>query len=102
MSTPEETAQLKAGHPPAVKAGGMRITQHKTGHVKESKDVVHSEDLTGLAGIAPVPINPVLTSGAPNKGNTDFTPQAAQVAHSPKPPAHINIKPATNIQQPRK
>ncbi|CAN8024504.1 unnamed protein product [Ixodes persulcatus] len=36
MSTVEETTELKAGHPPAVKAGGMRITQHKvcTGHEK--------------------------------------------------------------------
>ncbi|KDR16712.1 hypothetical protein L798_09106 [Zootermopsis nevadensis] len=28
MSSVEES-ELKGGHPPAVKAGGMRITQHK-------------------------------------------------------------------------
>lgn len=41
-------------------------------------------------------------SGAPVKGNSDYTPQAAQVAHNPKPPAHVATKPHNNIQQPRK
>ncbi|XP_014203642.1 death-associated protein 1 [Copidosoma floridanum] len=44
MSSFEES-NLKAGHPPAVKAGGMRITQHKNPdkerEVKATKD---SED----------------------------------------------------------
>lgn len=84
-----------------VKAGGMRITQHKVPHAKDAKEVPN-EDLTGLAGPSPVPSNPVSISGAPNRGNADFTPQAAQIAHSPKPPAHINVKPSPNIQQPRK
>ncbi|GBP54379.1 Death-associated protein 1 [Eumeta japonica] len=100
MSSNEENPQLKAGHPPAVKAGGMRITQHK-GHLsKESKEA--NEDLTGLSGPSPVPSNPVSISGAPNRGNADFTPEAAQVAHSPKPPVHVNVKPNPHIQQPRK
>ncbi|RVE45100.1 hypothetical protein evm_010209 [Chilo suppressalis] len=61
-----------------------------------------NEDLTGLSGPSPVPSNPVSISGAPNRGNADFTPEAAQVAHSPKPPANFNIKPYPHIQQPRK
>lgn len=101
MSSAEETAQLKAGHPPAVKAGGMRITQHKTPHPKDTKESTY-EDFTGLAGPSPVPSNPVSISGAPNKGNADFTPEAAQVAHSPKPPSHINVNIKPHIQQPRK
>ncbi|VVC86451.1 death-associated protein 1 [Leptidea sinapis] len=101
MSSTEDNSQLKAGHPPAVKAGGMRITQHKVPHTKDGKEVAY-EDLTGLAGPSPVPTNPVSIAGAPNRGNADFTPQAAQVAHSPKPPSIINIKPSPNIQQPRK
>ncbi|XP_063629445.1 death-associated protein 1 [Cydia splendana] len=100
MSSPDESAQLKAGHPPAVKAGGMRITQHKTPHANPKEPA--NEDLTGLSGPSPVPSNPVSISGAPNRGNADFTPVAAQVAHSPKPPAHINVAPKPNIQQPRK
>lgn len=102
MSSTEETAQLKAGHPPAVKAGGMRITQHKTPHVKDSSKEPANEDLTGLSGPSPVPSNPISIAGAPNRGNADFTPEAAQVAHSPKPPAHFNNPPKPHIQQPRK
>ncbi|XP_073962553.1 death-associated protein 1 [Choristoneura fumiferana] len=101
MSSPDESTQLKAGHPPAVKAGGMRITQHKTAHPKDPKEPAN-EDLTGLSGPSPVPSNPVSISGAPNRGNADFTPVAAQVAHSPKPPGHFNVMPKPNIQQPRK
>ncbi|XP_045455908.1 death-associated protein 1 [Melitaea cinxia] len=102
MSSPDESSQLKAGHPPAVKAGGMRITQHKVPHSKDERKEQPNEDLTGLAGPNPVPTNPVSIVGAPNRGNADFTPQAAQVAHSPKPPAQFNMKPTLNIQQPRK
>lgn len=79
----------------------MRITQHKGPHTKDTKEG-NNEDLTGLAGPSPVPTNPVSIVGAPNKGNADFPPEAAQVAHSPKPPAHHNIKPNIIIQQPRK
>ncbi|XP_026320240.1 death-associated protein 1 [Hyposmocoma kahamanoa] len=101
MSSTEETSQLKAGHPPAVKAGGMRITQHKSPHAKDAKEPAN-EDMTGLSGPSPVPTNPVSIAGAPNRGDRDFTPEAARVAHSPKPPSHINVKPAPHIQQPRK
>ncbi|CAG9124753.1 hypothetical protein JYU34_015203 [Plutella xylostella] len=99
MSSTEETSQKLAGHPPAVKAGGMRITQHKGPHTATKEG---SEDLTNLGGPSAVPTNPISIAGAPNRGNADFTPEAAKVAHSPKPPAHINMKPNVNIQQPRK
>ena len=29
MEGDKETPELKAGHPPAVKVGGMRVVQHK-------------------------------------------------------------------------
>lgn len=79
----------------------MRITQNKIPHSKDTKESAN-EDLTGLSGPSPVPSNPISIAGAPNRGNADFTPEAAKIAHSPKPPAHINIKPNPHIQQPRK
>jgi hypothetical protein len=40
--------ELKAGHPPAVKAGGMRITQHKP--PKEEKPKEKPEEVEEAAG----------------------------------------------------
>ncbi|KAH8254417.1 hypothetical protein KR032_010039 [Drosophila birchii] len=94
----DEQPNLVAGHPPALKAGGMRIVQHKTPAAERApKD---AEDCTGLT--QPVAVNSGSVSGAPVKGNTDFTPASAQVAHSHKPPAAVQQKPLNHIQQPRK
>lgn len=41
-------------------------------------------------------------SGAEIKGNVDYTPEAAQVAHAPKPPKNISNPPVHTINQPRK
>uniref|UniRef100_A0A6M2DLB5 Putative death-associated protein n=1 Tax=Xenopsylla cheopis TaxID=163159 RepID=A0A6M2DLB5_XENCH len=99
MSSTEDSCQLKAGHPPAVKAGGMRITQHKTTHTERPpKD---AEDVTGLTVSSSTP-NTVTVSGAVVKGNADFSPEAAQAAHAPKPPVQHSQKPIAHIQQPRK
>lgn len=92
--------EKKAGHPPAVKAGGMRIVQHKTPQMERPpKD---AEDCTGLTPPVNITPNAMSISGAPARGNSDYSPQAAQVAHSPKPPKEVPIKPHVNIQQPRK
>ncbi|CAG9137692.1 unnamed protein product [Plutella xylostella] len=55
MSSTEETSQKLADHPPAVKAGGMRITQHKGPHTATKEG---SEDLTNLGGPSAVPTQP--------------------------------------------
>ncbi|XP_067627431.1 death-associated protein 1 [Eurosta solidaginis] len=94
----DEQPNLVAGHPPAVKAGGMRIVQHK-GSTSE-RPAKDAEDCTGLT--QPIAVNSTSVSGAPVKGNSDYTPQAAQVAHSPKPPSFHPNKPQIIIQQPRK
>ncbi|KAG5894939.1 hypothetical protein JTB14_023288 [Gonioctena quinquepunctata] len=97
MSSPKQESELKAGHPPAVKAGGMRITQHKTR--KDSGGI--SEDVTGITMTGSPPKTTTI-SGAIPKGHADFPAEAVQSFHKEKPPAsHVN-KPSINIQQPRK
>ncbi|ALC40774.1 CG12384 [Drosophila busckii] len=94
----DEQPNLVAGHPPAMKAGGMRIVQHKAPTAERpAKD---AEDCTGLT--QPVSVHSGAVSGAPVKGNADFTPASAQVAHSHKPPVAVQQKTQINIQQPRK
>ncbi|GJQ79224.1 hypothetical protein Trydic_g5468 [Trypoxylus dichotomus] len=97
MSSANSETELKAGHPPAVKAGGMRITQHKT-HKEQSG---FSEDITGLK-VSGSPPKVTTISGAIPKGNADFPPEAVQCFHKEKPPAIHSTKPIINIQQPRK
>lgn len=89
-----------AGHPPAVKAGGMRIVQHKTPSAERpAKDPV---EVIGLSNPAPnVNTGEVVQSSTSNKHN-EHSVEASQVAHAQKPPAQIPQKPVNNIQQPRK
>ncbi|CAK9821026.1 Death-associated protein 1 [Anthophora plagiata] len=102
MSSPEES-KLKGGHAPAVKAGGMRITQHKSPkeerEMKPVKDVDESKPSTS-------PPKTLMISGFPAKGNADFPPEAVQVFHEKPIPTH-EARPAHYsrpivIQQPRK
>ncbi|XP_016072828.1 PREDICTED: LOW QUALITY PROTEIN: death-associated protein 1 [Miniopterus natalensis] len=85
-----------------VKAGGMRIVQKHphTGDTKEEKDKDDEEWET-----EPSPPKPtVFISGVIARGDKDFPPAAAQVAHQ-KPHASIDkhSSPRTqHIQQPRK
>ncbi|XP_055708383.1 death-associated protein 1 [Phlebotomus papatasi] len=96
----DEENQKVAGHKPAVKVGGMRVVQHRaTNADKTSGD--SPEDTTGLAPAPAIP-NSQIVSGAHTRGHSEFTPEAAQVAHLPKPPNPVSIKPQVNIQQPRK
>jgi len=96
----DEEPTLKAGHPPAVKAGGMRIVQHKTPNTERpAKDL---EDVTGLTNPPNITPSALTVSGAPTKGNADYTPEAAQVAHAPKPPQNVPQPRVHSINQPRK
>lgn len=96
----DEDKGLVAGHPPAVKAGGMRIVQHKTPSAERpAKDPV---EVIGLSNPAPnVNTGEVVQSATSNKHN-EHSVEASQVAHAQKPPAQIPQKPVNNIQQPRK
>ncbi|CAH0551278.1 unnamed protein product, partial [Brassicogethes aeneus] len=99
MSSPKTECELKGGHPPAVKAGGMRITQHKTR--KDSGGL--GEDTTGITAVSSSPPKTTTISGAVTKGHADFPVEAVQSFHKEKPPvSHSNSKPVCHIQQPRK
>jgi len=103
MSDSEE-CKLKAGHPPAVKAGGMRITQHKS--PKEEQPKPSKQDAEeGKTSTSPPKIVTIV-SGAVAKGNADFPPEAVQHFHEKPQPTHQNrsvhcTRPIV-IQQPRK
>ncbi|XP_006006612.1 death-associated protein 1 [Latimeria chalumnae] len=102
-SPPKEKAEVKAGHPPAVKAGGMRIVQ-KHPHSGDSKEEKDKDSKEWESSSPPKPT--VFISGVIAKGDKDFPPVAAQVAHQKPHPAveklpsqhHINHC----IHQPRK
>nr|XP_002130753.1 death-associated protein 1-like [Ciona intestinalis] len=103
MSSPtKENDELKAGHPPAVKAGGMRIKGARAHEEKLTKE--ETESPWESEGPKPQQTN-VIISGAVTHGDKDFTPASVQVAH--QKPLPTVPKPVTNkqinrqIQQPR-
>lgn len=82
----------------SVKAGGMRITQHKTR--RDSGGL--TEDTTGIT-VSGSPPKTTTISGAVVKGHADFPPEAVQSFHKEKPPVtHSNKSTGHIIQQPRK
>lgn len=102
----DSQTELKAGHPPAVKAGGMRITQHKPPKEekpKESKDKSSDEEEVVASGTSPK-TPPLVISGAVVKGDAEFTAEAVQAFHN-KPAPSVERRHSGGhkvIQQPRK
>ncbi|KAL1006619.1 hypothetical protein UPYG_G00074540 [Umbra pygmaea] len=105
-SPPKEKIETKGGHLPAVKAGGMRIVQKHLGtpqpeppSCKDNDDEEYVEE--------PSPPKPVVVvSGVVTKGDKDFTPAAAQVAHQKPQPSVVKMPQnqhlTQHIHQPRK
>ncbi|XP_061777980.1 death-associated protein 1 homolog [Nerophis ophidion] len=97
-SPPKEKMETKGGHLPAVKAGGMRIVQkHQAAAIPEpppQKD----EDEEEYVSTSP-PKVPVIVSGVVTKGDKDFTPAAAQVAHQKPQPCIPKLPPSQHINQ---
>uniref|UniRef100_A0A8C6WN14 Death-associated protein n=1 Tax=Neogobius melanostomus TaxID=47308 RepID=A0A8C6WN14_9GOBI len=105
-SPPKEKVEMKGGHLPAVKAGGMRIVQkYQPTPAPEPPAKKEEEEEEEYESSSP-PKAPVIVSGVITKGDKDFTPAAAQVAHQ-KPQPGVPKLPATqqinqHIHQPRK
>ncbi|XP_070784536.1 death-associated protein 1 homolog [Enoplosus armatus] len=103
-SPPKEKIETKGGHLPAVKAGGMRIVQKHQAAATAPEPLQKDEEEEYVSSSPPKA--PMIVSGVVTKGDKDFTPAAAQVAHQkpqpcvPKLPSvqHIN----QHIHQPRK
>ncbi|XP_036378305.1 death-associated protein 1 [Megalops cyprinoides] len=101
-SPPKEKIETKAGHLPAVKAGGMRIVQKHQGTGEPPQKDKDSKEFESSSPPKPT----VVVSGVVTKGDKDFPPAAAQVAHQKPQPSveklhqgpHIN----QHIHQPRK
>ncbi|XP_033629395.1 death-associated protein 1-like [Asterias rubens] len=96
---------LKAGHAPAVKAGGMRITQNAKPHEKPQEMTPEEEEEYGPATSPPKPDVQVLISGALSRGNKDFPPDAVRAFHDKPQPSHQKSpqgKQNHHLNQPRK
>ncbi|XP_035765316.1 death-associated protein 1 isoform X1 [Neolamprologus brichardi] len=79
-----------------VKAGGMRIVQkHQPTPAPEPPQKDDSEEYISSSP----PRAPVIVSGVVTKGDKDFTPAAAQVAHNKPLPGVPKLPPAQHINQ---
>lgn len=69
--------------------------------VQIRKKSVHVFFISFFFSQQPPNINTELVSGAPVKGDPDFTVQAAQVPHNPKAPQKVAPNKIHRINQPR-
>lgn len=72
-----ENDEVVAGHPPAVKVGGMRVASRPKHHEQDADayDEKYEESLPEPTNAVHVAA-PVAISGAPVKGNSDFPVEA--------------------------
>jgi len=100
-------SNTRGGHPPAVKAGNMRITRRKPSHDKNDKGEpitnVIANDETNILKMSTGNPQPHV-AGATVHGHSDFTPEAVQAYHDKPQPTHEhNNQPKKPvIHQPRK
>ncbi|CAI5780223.1 death-associated protein 1 [Podarcis muralis] len=97
-SPPKVKTETRAGHPPAVKAGGMRIVQ-KHPHVVETKEEKEKEQEDWETPGTSPPKPTVFISGVIARGDKDFPPAAAQVAHQKPHPSVEKHPPAQHVNQ---
>ena len=106
----DESPELKAGHAPATKVGGMRVVQHKT--TKDEKDEktekkMTPEEVEEFGEDKPVKkssASSVLVSGAKASEEEAYPKEAVKVMHDKPLPTHdkgASHKPKI-IHQPKK
>ncbi|KFM62439.1 Death-associated protein 1, partial [Stegodyphus mimosarum] len=96
MSSTEGNSELKGGHPPAVKAGGMRITQHKVQSHEKPVETKKSDEEEEEVVVTPSPPKQQLViSGALARGDADFPTEAVQAFHNKPLPSH-DYRPSGN------
>ena len=100
-----ETAELKGGHAPAVKVGGVRIVQHKPKEEKEVAGKPSEEEKEEFGEDAPVKApSTVLVSGAKASEESAYPEEAVKAYHVKPVPTHTkgaSTKPKV-IHQPTK
>ncbi|XP_065834615.1 death-associated protein 1 homolog [Oscarella lobularis] len=107
-----DSPELKGGHAPAVKAGGMRITQNKP-PAQDEPEPMTSAEKEEFPEEKPEKPGAVVLSGYRTKGDKDFQAEAVRVSHSKPQPQHDKRPPnkgaqaqrhnvGAHIQQPRK
>ncbi|XP_028292313.1 death-associated protein-like 1 [Gouania willdenowi] len=104
----KEAHLLKAGHPPAVKAGGKRVAKkcldESSGHGTPEKESKKSDKLRSLSTFNRMQQVNLLLSGPLDKLSHDFPETPVSVRHSKMRPSVEKLHSPRSfvIQQPRK
>jgi len=101
----EAEVEMKGGHPPAVKAGGMRVARTRQSSTGESKDKpeMTKEEIEEYGSSPPKNDKQVLVSGVVTKEEKAFPPEAVKHYHEKVVPAKEMrpIQQKHNINQPK-
>ena len=99
-----DSGEKLAGHPPAVKAGGMRVAS-KHRHQEQDADAYDQKYIDSLPeSTLPTPV--IISGGTPPKVEKEYSTQAARSYQNKPLPQHSKHtsgqKKAVHIQQPKK